>query len=438
MNKEYQLDKEYTILEIIRYNLRKWWLALICAAVCAVALGGYKFISLYPYLEKDAYENIHQVTSTLYVQQYSDEGSVERVNNIVRMAGSYRAYELVKEKTGCDMEYQSYQLVFDIMQGEAGDVATIYLTYPVTIGNFSIADEDAALAFTNAIIEATDELAQDLIGEKCFQVLDAPYLSSEVKEVESYSITKEDFQKGVLKAVTAGVLLGIIVEVVLYTFWLILCRKPKSVEEVRECLEVPVIDDLKSKDANEEEVFKKVALFLNEDSKTAGADGKRCISINCMPAQCPKKDVALKLAMSYANEQKKTLYIDLSADKEGRDAEHSISRYVLGEADMPKPNSLNAYLDTVCRNAAEEKGFNIVMNERFADYLAKKSDEYAYIIVNSPDVTENADAYAAAKLCDKTFVVCARKRVDNETLYRMKNTAGVNGISIEGVLVYEL
>lgn len=434
MNQEYRLDKEYTVLEIIRYNLKKWWLALICAAICAAALGGYKMVSLYPYLEKDAYENIHQVTATLYAQQYSDESAVERVTNIMRMAGSYRAYELVKEKTGLEMDYQSYQLVFDIMQGEAGDVATIYLTYPVNIGAFSIADENAALAFTNAIIEATDELSQELVGKKCFLVLDAPYLSNEVKEVESYSITKEDFQKGVLKAVTAGVLLGIIVEVVLYSFWLILSRKPKSVEEIRECLEVPVIDDIKPKNTNEEEVFKKVALFLR--GKKDEAAEKKCVRINCMPVQCPKKDVALKLAMSYANEQKKTLFVDLSTENRG--TEYSISRYILGDEEMPKPDALNSYLDKVCRDTAEEKGFNIVMNDRFEAYLAQKGNEYDCIVVNSPDVAENADAYAAAKICDKTFVVCARTSVENEMLYRLKNTVNANGIVIEGVLVYEL
>ena len=375
MNQEYRLDKEYTVIEIIRYNLKKWWLALICAAVCAAALGGYKVVSLYPYLEKDAYENIHQVTATLYAQQYSDESAVERVTNIMRMAGSYRAYELVKEKTGLEMDYPPYQLVFDIMQGEAGDVATIYLTYPVNIGAFSIADENAALAFTNAIIEATDELSQELVGKKCFLVLDAPYLSNEVKEVESYSITKDDFQKGVLKAVTAGVLLGIIVEVVLYSFWLILSRKPKSVNEIRECLEVPVIDDIKKGNTNEEEVFKKVALFLR-GKKEENTD-KKCVRIN-------------------------------------------------------------SYLDKVCRDTAEEKGYNIVMNERFEAYLNEKGNEYDCIVVNSPDVIENADAYAASKICDKTFVVCARTSVDNETLYRLKSTVSADGIAIEGVLVYEL
>lgn len=44
----------------------------------------------------------------------------------------------------------------------------------------------------------------------------------------------------------------------------------------------------------------------------------------------------------------------------------------------------------------------------------------------------------AGKLCDKNFVVCARGVVNNETLYRLKNEAAVQGIVLEGVLVYEL
>ena len=44
----------------------------------------------------------------------------------------------------------------------------------------------------------------------------------------------------------------------------------------------------------------------------------------------------------------------------------------------------------------------------------------------------------AQMLCDKNFVVCARGGVNNETLYRLKNEAAVQGIVLEGVLVYEL
>ena len=58
MNQEYRLDREYSIAEIIQCNLRKWWLALICAAVCAAVLGGYKYKSLKPFIEQSVYENV--------------------------------------------------------------------------------------------------------------------------------------------------------------------------------------------------------------------------------------------------------------------------------------------------------------------------------------------------------------------------------------------
>lgn len=63
MNQEYRLDREYSIAEIIQCNLRKWWLALICAAVCAAVLGGYKYKSLKPFIEQSVYENVKQVNS---------------------------------------------------------------------------------------------------------------------------------------------------------------------------------------------------------------------------------------------------------------------------------------------------------------------------------------------------------------------------------------
>lgn len=434
MNKKYQLDREYSVGEIIQYNLRMWWLALIFAVACAALLGGYKFVSTYPFLEKENYENIQQAATSLYVKNYNEESTVERVNNIIKIANSYRAYEMLTEKTGYVMDYESYKLLFSVEQGEASDVATVYFTYPASAGGFSISDDGEALAFLDTIVEVVDELSTEMIGESCVTVLDAPYVTSQLREVESYFITKDDFKKGVLKGATAGFILGIIVEIVLYTFWMLLYRKPKNAEEVRQCVDAPVIDMIKDKDDNEEETFKKVALFLKGEEK--GSLDTSCVSISCILAQCPKKDVALKLAMSCANEQKKTLFIDLAAEGEG--SEHSISSYILGDGKQPKPLAMNGYLDKVSRSSSDEKGFNIVMNKRFEEYLSEKRKEYEYIIIGSADVSVKADAYAAAKLCDRSFLVCGRKTVKNETLYRVKNTAEVNGIRIEGVLIYEL
>lgn len=428
MSREYKVDKEYSFVEILRYNLRMWWLAVIMAVVCAAALGGYKYTALHQYVENEIYENKQQVVASLFVSDYSGASVVERVGNVIKIAKSSRAHEKFCEEMNTTLTMDEYTSLFEVIQGEASGVASIYVTYPAAVGNVTIMDEETAAKFAKGVMNATMEVSKDVIGTDCVSVLDDPYATQEVVEIENYSISEDDFQKAVMKAVTAGVLLGIIVEVVFYTFWMLLYKKPKNAEEIRECFDANVIDVLK-KDMDNEEAFKKVALYL-DDVETS------CNKISCISVHCPKKDAALKLAMSYANEQKKTLYVDLASEDGGN--ENSISEYVLGKATEVKPSQMNDYLDFVCRSQSKEAGMDIAGNKNFVRLIENMSTKYACIVINSRDAEESADAYTAAKLCNKTFVACGRKTVNNETLYRVKNTADVNGIRIDGVLIYDL
>lgn len=430
MSKEYRVDKEYSIAEIIRYNLKMWWIAAILAILCAGVLGGYKYKTLHPYVEQEIYDNTQQVVAALFVSEYNDADSASRVNNVRKIASSNRAYTNFKEITGYDLTVQEYQNIFDSEQGDSSDVVYFYVTFPGNYGNFSISEETDAINFMDALIAATAKSCEELLGKECLSVLDAPYTTSEITKLKSYSITQEDFERSVFKAITAGVLLGIIVEVVCYTFWMLLYRKPKNAEEIRECLDVDVIDVLKEGTDNEE-AFKKVALFLKEEEAS-------CNKVNCLTLQCPKKDAALKLAMSYANEQKKTLYIDLAVNEGNGEEAHSISSYILGETDRVEPLKMNNYLDSVSRNPAAENGLDIAGNKHFTEFVDEMSGKYDCIVINSTDASKAAEAYSVAKFCNKTFVVCGRKTVKNETLYRAKNTADVNGIHMDGVLIYEL
>lgn len=430
MSREYKVDKEYSFFEIIQYNLRMWWLAVIMALLCAALLGGYKYVSTHQFVENEMYENKQQMVSSLFVSDYSEASVVERVGNVMKIAKSSRTYERFCENMNINMEQDEYMQIFDISQGEASGVASIYITFPAEVGNVNIVDAQTAEVLANGIMQATIEICGEVIGVDGVSVLDAPYATSEVVKLKTYTISKEDFQKGVMKAIVAGVFLGVIVEVVLYTFWMLLYRKPKNVEEVRECLDANVIDVWKA-GADDENAFKKAALYLKDENVS-------CNKINCISLRCQKKDAALKLAMSYANEQKKTLYIDLSVNEGVGESENSISAYILGDKETVKPAQMNMYLDAVCRNFKEEKGLDIAGNRKFAAYMEEMGHRYECIVINNPDAVKNAEAYLASKLCNKTFVVCARKAINNETLYRAKNTADVNGIKIDGVLVYEL
>lgn len=430
MNKEYKVDKEYSLMEIIRYNLRMWWLAVIFAVVCAGMLGGYKYMSLHQYVENELYENKQQVTASLFVENFNDGSVAERANNIIKIAKSSKAYDNFRGITGYELEMNEYTQLFEMLQGEASDVVSVYTTFPAGDGDFTIMDEESAIAFTNGVIDATTRTCAEMFGTKCVSVLDEPYATVEIQKLKTYSISEEDFRKAFLKAVTAGVLLGIIVEVVFYTFWMLIYKKPKNAEEVRECLDTRVIEVLKNGEDNEE-AFKKVALFLK--SEETG-----CNRVSCLSVQNPKKDTALKLAMSYANEQKKTLYVDLCSGQENGEDGHSISRYVLGEAHEVNPLQMNPYLDAVYRSQNDENGMDIAGNRRFSEFMDEMGKSYECIVVNSADASKAAEGYAVSKLCNQVFVVCGRKMVKNETLYRVKNTADVNDIRIDGVLIYDL
>lgn len=433
MDREYKLDKEYSVMEIIRYNLRMWWLAAIFALVCAAILGGYKYKSNHEFVERVVYDNVQQVNASVFVKAYTDEASVERVNTIIKIANSNRAYEKMIENTGWLLDYQGYVSMFDLIVGDVSNVASLFVNYPTAYGDFQIADADFAAQVAEEIINATDEVSREMTGKECISVLDAPFATTMVQKIETYFITEDEFWKGNLKAATAGFLLGIIVEVVLYTCWMLLYKKPKNAEEIRQCLEAPIIDTLKDgKDSME--TFRKVALALKDDCDDAAVQ-KNCRRINCMSCNSQGKDAALKVAMIYAGEQKKTLYINLASDGAAKDSGNVISGYILGEAHKPKPLAMNEYLDTVCGSA--EKGFDLVANSRFAEYLEQESNRYDCIVINSQNVADSLDAMIAATLCEKTFFVCSRKNVKNETLYRIKNESDVYHIKIDGILVYE-
>jgi len=426
MKKEYRMDREYSPTELIRYHLKMWWLALIFGLICAAMLGGYKYASLKPFLEDNLYEDRMQVRAALFVSNYS-EGSVgERANNVIRMAKSNRAYRAFCEETENAPAFGDYQEAFELEQSEASDVLTLYVTYPSAGEEPALSGEEEALAFAESLIAVIGRVSEEMTGADCISVLDAPYVTQEVVKVRSFSVSAGELSGGVFKAATAGLLLGVIVEVVCYSLWMLLCRRPKDAEEIRKSLDTAVIGvtgDGKDKKA----VFGQAALYLKDDAVP-------CNRICCLPVGCPDAGVAETLAQRYAGEQKKTLLIDLA---DGRGGAHSISRFLLGQEKTAEPQKISEYLDAVCRDAEAEQGMDPVCSRRFAGYLDEMSSCYECIVIGSRDAGADAEGFAAAKLCGKVFVACGRKSVKTETLYAVRNAAELNDITIDGVLVYE-
>ena len=430
MNKEYKINKEYSVVDIIRYNLRMWWLAIILGLLCGVILGGYKYKLNHGFVEKEYYENIQQISGMIYVSDYNDDSATERIGTVSKLATSKMAYDELMKTQKYQLAYEDFVKTFSVFQGEASDFLSFYVNYPCTIGEFNIETQEDAVAYADTVMDTIIKVSTNVLGEGSAQVVDAPYATSIVQKIDTYSISQDEFNKSVFKAFTAGFLLGIIVEIVLYSFWMLLYKKPINAEEVREIFDTVVIDQIKS-EKHSAKSYKALAGFLSKD-------GEKTLTVNCVNAESPVKDTGFKLAMSFAGEQKKTLFIDLSSDGNYTQNTGSISEYVLGSAESLAPVALNNYLDAVYRNSKEEKGFDIAANERFKAYLEQAKKDYDRIVINTDSTADSTDTFVTAKLSDKSFVASGRKNVSNEALFRVKNALDVNGISIEGVLVYEL
>lgn len=225
MEKECKLEKEYNVWEIICDSLRAWWLVIICALLGAVLLGGYKYLSNRGFVSEKPYEDVYRVTATFYVKEYSGESAAERTGTIIKTADSRSTYECLLENTGYDLEFLGFQHLFDIAEGESSDILTVYVNYPGSYGGFSISDETAALDFANEVIIAIDQTTQELIGQSCMKILDAPYVEDASQRMLAYAPSETAFRQEVAKAATAGILFGVIVEVALHACWRMIRQK---------------------------------------------------------------------------------------------------------------------------------------------------------------------------------------------------------------------
>ena len=426
MNREYTSDKEYSLLDVLKYNLRKWWMAALLAAIFAVIIGGYKGITLKQYVDNKVYQDQQRVVASVLVQEYSSAGVIERGTNIIKIANSNKVYKAFCEITGYNLTLDEFQNMFKGEQTEASDMVTFYALFPYTCDNFTLNDEEQAITFMSGLINAVDRVTYQVFGRQCITVIDEPVATKQVEKMDSYSISQSDYKRAVLKAITAGILLGIIIEVVCYTLWLMIYKKPKDANEVQECLEAPVIDVI-PKENEDVEVYKRVAMFLAE------AEGHH--KINCIMAGNKHGNTALKVAMCYANEQKKTLYLDLNDSTE---SEESMSKYIIGKEEQVQVQKMNDYLDALHRTVEDEEGYDLVRNQKFKQLMDDFGTKYEYIVVNGRDIGKFSESYGVSTLCDKTFVVCDRKNVKTELLYSIRNTAVNNDIRIDGVLVYDV
>ena len=172
MNQRYESRKEYSLMDVLQYNLRKWWLAAVFSAVFAVIVGGYKAKTLMPYIDAEVYDDRMQVETSVLLKDYNSGSTVERGNDIMKIAKSSSVYDEFCKVTGIDLTKQAFTDMFECEQTEASDIITFYVVYPRTSWDYTVNDEEEAYAFVNGLLQALDTVTKKQVGTQCFTLFD--------------------------------------------------------------------------------------------------------------------------------------------------------------------------------------------------------------------------------------------------------------------------
>ena len=423
MNKNY--EEEYSLLEIAKYNLKKWPILLICALLCGLLAGGYGYKNTEPSVVY--YEELQQVNGAYFISEYNDTSINERMYDVQQIALSHGAYQKFLENTGYDMTYAEYTGMFGYSNYIVTSVLNMYIAYPETYGNVTVTTDAEALELMQQLMDAQIETYRGYIGEDAVSILSQPYVSSYTQAAAETATTTKDLLVATVKGALAGIFLGILLGVAAVSCVYLIGTVAKQAKEIEEKLKAPVIAFVHKNDRDEE--FKKVSMFLEQ---TLGTNETICY----VPFHEKNADGGYDVARAFARMSQKTLYVNLSiaATETGK----SVSDYLFDKCSREEITVTRTAdgVDVVNRNLQSEEQKELLSARGLKDYIAQLKGDYERVVVNAPDIMISSDAYGIAAYCDKVVIGCKRREVTGTDLYEINNTLENNGIQADGVVVY--
>lgn len=423
MNKNY--EEEYSLLEIVKYNLKKWPILLICALLCGALVGGYGYMNTEPSVIY--YEELQQVNGSYFVREYNDTSINERMYDVQQVALSHGAYEAFLAETGYEMTFEEYTGMFGYSNVIVTSVLNLYVAYPETYGNVTIATEDEAVQLMQQLMDAQVGMYDVYMGTGAVEILSAPYTTSFTQASADTATTTKDLLMATVKGGVAGIFLGLLLGVIAVSAVYLIGTVAKQAKEIEEKLKAPAVAFVHKNDRAEE--FKKVTMFLEQ---SMGAHETICY----VPFHEKNADGAYDLARAFARMNQKTLYVNLSASAAENGT--SLSDYLFGACgkDAVKVTTTEDGVDVINRNPAAEGQKELLSARSLKDYIAQTKENYERVVINAPDVMISSDAYGIAAYCDKVLFGCKRREVTGTDLYEISNTMENNEIGINGVVVY--
>lgn len=423
MNKNY--EEEYSLLEIAKYNLKHWPILLVCVLIAGTFAGAYGYKNTEPSVVY--YEQLSQVNGAFFIDQYSETSINERMYDAQQVALSHGAYEKFTDNTGYELTYEEYQNMFGYSNYIVTSVLNLYVAYPETYGAITVETEEEAIGLMQQLMDAQMDMYEEHMGRDAIKILSAPWVSSYTQASADTTTTPKDLLTATLKGALAGIFLGLLLGVMAVSAVYLVGTVAKQAKEIEQKLKAPALAFVHKKDRAEE--FKKVNIYLE---RSMGEHESICY----IPFHEKNADGGYDLARTFASMNKKTLYLNLSAET-GEDG-MSVSDYLFGKCKKEdvKVTATADGVDVINRNMHVEEQKELLSARGLKEYIAQLTEEYERVVVNAPELIAYSDAYGIAAYCDKIVFGCKRREVTGTDLYEINHALDNNSLALNGVVVY--
>ena len=204
-------------------------------------------------------------------------------------------------------------------------------------------------------------------------------------------------------------------------------------------MEKIVFEKLKDLDFKVNEAYKRVRTNI-----TFSGENIKAIAVTCSMPNEGKTEVSFNIARSFAEDGKRTLYIDADIRKSvvlaryGVDKEtKGLSHYLSGQAKIDEViydtivDGMNViFTGTKSPNPAELLG-----SEKFEKMIEKCKEDYDIIIIDCPPLGSVIDAVLVAKVCDGAILVIEADNASYKLVQNVKKQLETGGCKILGAIL---
>ena len=170
---------------------------------------------------------------------------------------------------------------------------------------------------------------------------------------------------------------------------------------------------------NEDEIMRQQAREVFRSFRSniefTGVDNRAIVITSCLPAD-GKSTVSLRLAMTFAESEKKTVLVDADMRRsvlmrrvraEGDNASVGLSHVLSGQKSVTEAlyetNLKNLYV--IPSGKFPTNSTELLGNSRFEELIIALKKTFDYVIVDTPPLGSVVDAAVAAKRCDGSVLV---------------------------------